>query len=213
MTSVPKISTHLLVSLLAVLALATALSSTASAANYTAGSYPTTATGESARGNDVFTTEGGKVECSSHYKGTLSAASSTLTVVPTYTNCRAFGFLEASVSMNGCDYLFKSPTGSSDSYTAAVAIKCTAPVGIIITAATCQVNLGEQSPTGSVAITNETAAGDIKVKANVTGIEYDVLQDGFGCPFSGTGLKTGGTYVQGNAVTFDSTNGAKVDVG
>jgi len=64
-----------------------------------------------------------------------------------------------------------------------------------------------------LAITNETAAGDVKVKGNVTGVKYTVTEDGFACPFGGTGAKTGATYIQDSAVTMDSTNGATVDVG
>ncbi len=47
----------------------------------------------------------------------------------------------------------------------------------------------------------------------MTGINYNVTQDGIGCPFNGTGEKTGASYTQTNPVTFDSTNGASIDVG
>jgi hypothetical protein len=73
--------------------------------------------------------------------------------------------------------------------------------------------IGEQSPGGAVSVTNNTAAGDLSLKASITGIKYTVTEDGFGCPFNGTGAKTGATYVQDSAVTLDSTNGATVDVG
>ncbi len=198
----------------AVLALTAVSASAASAANYTASAYPTTGTAESASGNDTFITEAGKVECRSHFEGSLGAASSTLTVNATYDKetCKAFGFLNATVTMGTCDYLFGAPTGSGDSYTAAVQVKCSG-AKIKIVASTCEVEIGEQSPTGSVAITNDTTAGDTTVKAGVTGIKYTVTKDGIGCPFSGTGEKTGAEYKQDNAVTFDSTNGATIDVG
>jgi hypothetical protein len=200
------------VALCALLALTAVVASAASAANYTASSYPTTGTGESALGNDTFTTEAGKVECQSHFEGTLSAASKELTVKAKYTSCRAFGFLSATVSMGSCDYLFTEPTGSADSYSAKVDVKCTKSTEpITITAGTCKTTVGEQTPGGSVAITNETAAGDVKVKSNVTGIKYTVTEDGFGCPFNGTGAKEGATYIQDNAVTFDAA--ATIDVG
>ena len=48
------------------------------------------ATGENVGEN--FHTEAGTITCKvSHYTGTLSAASSTLTAHPTYTECLAFG--------------------------------------------------------------------------------------------------------------------------
>jgi hypothetical protein len=182
--------------------------------SFTMSSYPTTVTGESAVGNDTFTTEAGTMECKTHYSSTSSSANSQLTVKTTITGCRAFGFLEATVNMGSCDYLYKSLTGSGDNWSAAVDIKCTNPAEPIrIIAGTCEVTIGEQSLGGSVSITNNTAAGDMSIKAGMSGINYNVLKDSFGCPFGGTGAKTGATYTQHSAVTFDSTNGATVDVG
>jgi hypothetical protein len=189
------------VALVAVFALTAVMASAASAAQYTASSYPTTATAESAVGNDVFTTEGGAVECKSHFVGTLTGASSDLTVTPTYTNCKAFGFVEASVT--GCKYTFTAVSTTSSSVD--VVNPCT------VVASTCHVTVGNQNGLNSVATTN-TAAGDVDVQANVTGIAYTVVKDGFLCPFNGTGNKTGGTYKQGSAITLDSTNGANVSV-
>jgi len=181
---------------------------------YTASSYPTTVTGESALGNDTFTTEAGSQECKSHYESTLAESSAQLTVKTKITGCRAFGFLEATVTMGSCDYLYKTPTGSADKWSATAQIKCTnSAEPIRINSGTCEVTIGEQSPSGSVDITNETAAGDLKLQTTLAGISYTVLKDGFGCPFSGTGAKTGATYTQHSAMTFDSTNGATIDVG
>jgi len=201
------------VALFALLALTAVAASTAGALKYTATSYPATGTGESALGNDTFTTEAGKVECKAHYQGSLVAAQSTLTITPMYTNCKAFGFLEATVSTNGCNYELTTPSETAtDVYSSAVHVRCpSAP--ILITAATCKLTIGEQSPGGSVVVTNNTAAGDVSAKANVTGINYTVTQDGFGCPFAGTGAKTGATYVQDAAMTVQATNGAKVHLG
>jgi hypothetical protein len=208
------------VALVAVLALTAVAASAASAANYTASSYPTTGTGTSPKGNDTFTTEAGNVECASHFQGTLTEESSSLTVTPTYTECRAFGFLSATVSMGTCDYLFTAPTGSGDSYTAPVDVTCV-KTGvepkvvhpIVITAGTCEAQINAQSPGGVVNITNNTAAGDVFVQSAVTGVAYTVTKDGFGCPFNGTGAKTGASYTQHSAITFDSTNGASIHVG
>lgn len=193
----------------AVLALTAVSASAASAASYTASSYPTTATGTSALGNDVFTTEGGKVECASHFEATLAAASVDTTWTAKYTSCKAFGFVEAKVSH--CKYTFTEPSGGGDTWEAKaihiVGNPCT------IEAGTCKVSVPLQGPLGKVHILLDTATGIITVKANVTGVKYNVTADGFGCPFAGTGEKTGATYVQGNAVTIAATNGAKIDIG
>jgi hypothetical protein len=181
------------VALVAVFALTAVMASAASAASYTASSYPTTGTGTSAIGNDVFTTEGGAVECAAHFQAFLEAATSSLLVTPTYTSCKAFGFVEASVT--GCSYNFTAT--STTSSTVHVISPCT------IRASTCHVNVFAQGSLSSLATTNN-ASGDISVKANVSGIVYHVVNDGFLCPFNGTGIKTGGTYKQGSAVTFDA---------
>jgi hypothetical protein len=190
------------VALVAVFALTVVMASAASAASFTASTYPTTATGESAIGNDVFTTEGGTVECKAHFVGTLTAASSDLTVTPTYTNCKAFGFVEATVT--GCKYTFTAV--STTSANVDVVSPCT------IKAGNCHVTVKNQGPRSSVAITNN-AAGDVSVQANVTAIEYNVVEDGFLCPFGGKGDKFGATYKQGAAITFDAVNPANASIG
>lgn len=181
---------------------------------FTASSYPTTATGESALGNDKFTTEAGSVECQTHYEASLGLASSQLTVKTKFSGCKAFGFVEVKREMRSCDYLYKTPTGSGDNWSATADIKCTNPAEPIrITAATCELTIGEQSLGGKVDITNETAAGDVMIQVTLSGIKYTVTKDSFGCPFNGTGVKEGATYVQLSAMTLDSTNGATIDVG
>jgi hypothetical protein len=193
--------------LVAVFALTAVMASAASAAQYTSSVYPTTATGESPKGNDVFTTEAGTVECKAHFVGTLTAASSDLTVTPTYTNCTAFGFVEASVT--GCKYTFTAVTTTSSSVH--VVNPCT------IIASNCHVTVPNQGPLSSVATTNN-AAGDVSAKADVSKIHYTVVKDGFLCPFEGTGTTLGsgpgaGTYKQGSAITFDAVSPATASIG
>jgi hypothetical protein len=169
----------------------------ASAASFTASSYPTTGTATSAAGNDVFTTEGGNVQCNSHFHATLGAASNDLTVEPTYTGCQAFGFLEATVT--GCRYTFTAV--STTSANVDVVSPCTVKAG------TCHITVHSQGPRSGITLTNNPA-GDISVKADLSNLTTTVITDGFLCPFSGTGEKTGATYKQGSAITFDAVNPA-----
>lgn len=199
--------------LLTALVLSAVSAPTASALKFTASTYPVTGTAESALGNDTFTTEAGKVECKSHFEGKLEAAQSTLTVKATYTNCRAFGFITATLNMNSCVLEFTTPTETApDAYSGAAHVRCSGEPATL-TAGTCKVTLGEQSPSGGVSGTNNTAAGDASVQANVSEIKYTVVQDGIGCPFEGTGEKTGGTYVQDSPVTVQASGGATIDLG
>jgi hypothetical protein len=202
------------VALLAALALTAVAASIASAADYTASAYPTTGTGESPIGNGTFITEAGSTECKTHFEATLTEASSRLTVKTKVPECaRAFGLINATVNMGSCDYLFTEPIKTApNAWLAPVDIACTNSwEPMTVTAATCKVTIGSQTPGGGANITN--TAGDVSVQITLEGIKYAVIQDGFGCPFNGTGQKTGATSVQHLPVTFASTNGAVIDVG
>jgi hypothetical protein len=187
--------------MVAVLAMSAVVASAASA-QFTANAYPTTGTATSALGNDVFTVDGSSVECAGHFEGTLKEASTTLTVTPTYSNCKAFGFASATVAMNGCDYLFHD-VGSNTA--GQVSVHCPAGKNIVITAGNCVVDVGTQTPPLKT-VTYGNAHPNVTVKANVTGITANVTTDGFLCPLSGTGHKSS-SYVQGSAVTVIPISG------
>jgi hypothetical protein len=191
----------------ATLAMSAILVSAASASNFTASKYPTAGTATSAKGNDDFKTEAGSVECKAHFASyPLSEPSPFLTVTPTYSECQAFGFLSATVTMNGCDYIFE--VGGE------VALICPPKNVIRIVASTCEATIGEaenEEFLSSIAFTN--SGSGISAKANVGGIAYEVTKDGFLCPFAGKGAKTGATYTQNNAILFSSTNGATLHIG
>jgi len=202
----------------AVLAMSAVVSSAAQATpEYTCSTYPCTATGSNTAGNETFTTPGGTVQCDSHfvvekYRGTnedIAAATSTVTVTPTYTNCVAFGFLNATVNMNGCDYEFHATEKLGEGhYIHHVAIHCT-PTGnkIKITAATCEVEVPAQTLT-DVTTKNEPG-GVVKVVPTVTEITMNVVKDGFGCPFSGTGHTKGSYHGE---VTISRVGGGSISV-
>jgi len=186
--------------LVAVLAMSAVVASAAQAVpSFTASSYPAFATGSNTIGGETFTTPGGTVQCDSHYKvekyrtttteGLPSPGSSTVTVTPEYTDCVAFGFLGASVKMNSCDYEFHATSKIAEGhYNHHIFIRCTgAPITIV--AGTCEVTVGEQSL--SSVTTQNNVDGSVTVKPNVTGITMNVVKDGFGCPFAGTGHQTG----------------------
>jgi hypothetical protein len=189
--------------------------STAEAGDFTASSYPTTVTATSAAGNETIALEGGTVECAGHFKGTLSLKFFSLNVQPTYTKCKAFGFLSATVETANCEYVFTNPSGGFDNYSATTDIACGEFSRITITASTCKATIGSQTTIPTLDIVNDTAASDLlmQLTAGGLGFSYTVVTDGFACPFNGTGIKNGGQLTQDSAVTFDSTNGAKIDVG
>jgi hypothetical protein len=189
----------------AALILAAATTTAASAAKYTASSYPAIVSGSGALTNTTIFTEGGTIECRDHFEGSLNEASTDLTITPTYTSCRAFGFLNATVS--GCKYTFTEPFGSNDLYTAQADITSTCTV----VASTCEVKIEPQGPLIGSSFTNETSLGDVNMRVEFLSVAYNVVKDGIGCPFSGTGKKSGAKFVQHLSVTLNSL--ATFDVG
>jgi hypothetical protein len=193
------------VAVIAVLAMSAVVASAANATNFTASSYPTAAISTSEKGNDDFKTEAGSVECASTKTWFVRAGPSpSWTVEVHYSTCQAFGFLSATVNMNGCHLVLTLPGGKVD-------LNCSIGKVITVTASTCEATIGSQENLESVALSNSGTG--ISEKANVGGIKYTVTKDGFLCPFNGTGAKTGATYTQNKAVQISSTNGATIDIG
>jgi hypothetical protein len=212
------------VACLAVLAMS-AIFGTAAQANptahvFTAAKYPATLTGSNPVGKETFTTEGGVVKCASSFHGELTGRTQTLTATPTYTGCEAFGFVEAKVIMNGCNYLFHLTTlvPASTTYQAHVDVVCPAGKVIEINAGTCKITIGGQNGLTTVDLQN-VAGGKVSVTPTVANIGYTVTQDGFGCPFAGTGAKGGATYTTHQAIIIEGeekanpANKISIDIG
>jgi len=208
----------------AVMAMSAVMASAASAVpQFTASSYPATVTGAAKKGSEVFTTEAGKVECASHFVShSLSGASSTLTVTPHYTECTAFG-LNATVNTEGCTYVFHATEQVEPGvYNSHVDVVCPTGQSIKIVAGggLCRAEVKGQvkSEAHPEAInqnlttvkTTNLAGGSVTVEPNVSNIAYTVTTDGFGCPFSGTGNKTGATYT--GHVVISRVGGGNVSV-
>jgi hypothetical protein len=176
------------------------------APSFKAGLYPATIHGSSAKGTEAITTEGGKVECAVSYHAELKEASTTLTLGPTYSGCEAFGFIGIPVSAEGCAYLLHvSGQSAEDKYKATFDVSCPAGKSIKIEAGSCKVEIKAQSGLASVAITDDTEATpkrDITFDPEVANLAYTVTQDGFLCPFNGTGSKTGGTFTASSPTTL-----------
>jgi hypothetical protein len=186
--------------LVAVLAMSAVVASAASAASFTAAKYPTTFTAESAKGNDTFKTEAGTVECKAHFAGSLAAASETIQVTPTYTECLAFG-LNATVTVpSNCKYEFNA---NGTVKIISVGTTCT---GFVVHSGTCTTVIKPQGPLSEVHLPANAGKTHVSAQATVTGIAYEVTSDGFLCPYNGTGAKTGATYTQHSAVTIPGSN-------
>ncbi len=171
-------------------------------------SYPATITGTSASGNEIITTEAGKVECAGHFEGTLSEESSSLMLHATYTSCKAFGFLSATLTTTGCHkHLHHTRKLADGSWLSHYDYVCTpsapSPPSYKLAASTCEFEIKPQTGIESANFTN--SGSSIVMLLNGSGIAYTVTKDGFGCPFSGTGNKTGATETMSAGVTLSSS--------
>jgi hypothetical protein len=205
--------------LAAVATMSAVVSSASQASQYTCSSYRCLATGSNSPGNETLTTPGGTVQCKSHYlveeEGTTNGAgiqspgASTVTVTPTYTGCSSFGFLNASISMNGCDYVFHAKARlATGQYNNEVTIACPAGKSITITSGTCVADVSAQGPLKSIE-TENLASGKLTVRPNITGITMNVTTDGFGCPFPSAGHFNASFH---GDVTFEKIGGGSISV-
>lgn len=198
--------------LAAVVALSACVASAAQAVpTFEASAYPGTWTGSNTSLGEVIGTDGGNVECDSHFvSNATSGPTSTLTVTPTYTGCMAFGFASATVSTEGCTYLLHATEKvSTGVYKHHLDIVCPTGHSIKIAAGTCKAEIKAQTGLTTVKTTN-LAAGTVTMQMEIQGLAYTVTQDGFLCAFSGTGNTTNGTYR--NDVDFARVGGGTVRV-
>ncbi len=197
--------------LVAVLAMSVVVASAAQAAPVvtTTGSTSVHATGEKI--GEQFTIDGVTVTCEvSHYTGTATNGSSTLRVTPTYTGCKVGEAIPATITTHSCHYLFhltKKDAGAPTPYTSTVNVECTEkPITIASTNPECFMEVKSQTGLGTVTATN--GATDVNITPNVSGIKGTVTKDGFLCPFSSVGEKTGGTYKTTSPITATTASGS-----
>jgi hypothetical protein len=196
--------------LLAVLVTSAIATSPAQAApTYTASAYPATITGSNTAGKETWTTPAGTVQCDSHFQASLSAPSSTLAIVPKYTNCVAFGFLNGTIQTNGCAFVLHTTEQVAPShYRHHVDISCpTGSPGIVTTWGTCEVDIPPQ--TGLTTITTQNSGSALTLVWNMADITMNVTKDGFGCPWPTTGHYKGSYH---GDVVLSRVGGGSVSV-
>jgi uncharacterized membrane protein len=211
-----------LVAMLAMSAVvASAASAQATTAKFTAmdNTYPESFHGTNAAGQETFATEAGTFECASTFSGSVAAATQHFVVTPVYSGCKAFGPWNATVAMEGCTYTYQITTTLTNPhrYQAHVAVVCPPGKAIKVVAGTCEIAIPAQPGLTTVDLENNATTTSILIRPTVgpvaggnPGIIYNVLVDGFGCPFTGLGTKTGGTYTSHSATPVSSTGGVHI---
>jgi len=166
--------------------------------------------------SEKITTEAGTIVCNKiEIAAPYSASSqSTLSFVTVHSECKAFGFLSATVDSEICAYVFDpyEKVGEGN-YRAKFSVDCGAGESIKVVASTCSMEIQDVAGNQGlsyVALSN--SENKILMDPNVSPIVYQVTNDGFLCPFNGTGKKTDGTYTSTAAVKLTAAGGATAKV-
>jgi hypothetical protein len=194
--------------LAAVMALA-AFAGSASAAEFHSEVAHTEISGSQV-GSAVFTTNAGTVKCTeATYSGTQTTGvtSTEVTVTPKYGGCTAFGFIGATIDVNGCPKRF---TANASPFLHLICFE----KSIEITTPTCTVTVGAQTIGLGLTYTNEGAGTtrDIRVKASVSGLTYTQHNKSFPNCTGGAGTFTNGTYTGEETVKGANTAGTQVGI-
>ncbi|HET7119777.1 MAG TPA: hypothetical protein VFI17_00845 [Solirubrobacterales bacterium] len=148
----------------------------------------------------VLSIEGNNTECPTvtmNSVGKISNGATTAALHPEYSKCTAFGFIAATVTTTGCNYRLMASgtsTGSPPHYIGEVAVECEAGKEIVISAGgVCEAKFGSQTLTSGPEYTDTidiNGFADWDLIEDDTEISVNKTQDGFGCPFNGTGKAT-----------------------
>jgi len=174
-----------------------AVASQAAASVFEAGNFPAAISGEQSEAH-VFNFGEVKVTCShATFAGELEAQLETLTLSPTYTECKST--TAVTVSANGCSYIFKvSKKVEENRFSGSVDVSCPIGKAMAFTSAfgLCEAQIGSQTGLAEVTYKNNTSATpkNLKVEEKLTALHYTVTKNSGGC-FPGTGEKTNGTLI------------------
>lgn len=150
--------------------------SSASASQFRSEIYPVAVSGEQVASQKI-TTSGGITKCSTAtLAGSVTAASSALSVTPTYSGCKAFGQEGVTIKLNSCHYTFHS-TNESAPYTGTMDVACENPWEVIeinVAPTGCKVAIPVQSALASIAFANTGVGTGRSITAtwNVSGLKY-----------------------------------------
>jgi hypothetical protein len=207
---------------MAVFAMTAMAASAAQAAGTFAWDSGTTTLTASAAGTQKFTTTAGTVECNeiSGHATVSGTSATTLTATSiVYKNngaasCPLASFGNATINMNGCDYLFhagETEEGSTDSTVGTVDIVCPKGAAIEVTApfGACTIKIAGQTGLSSVTFLANTGATpkDVDINPAVEKISY--THSGFAC---GSGSGTNGTYTGQVTIKGEDSAGKPTNV-
>jgi hypothetical protein len=173
---------------------------------------PTVLTGKQHAGNDVVTIDAGTLSCNeATYTGeAVGTEVVEVTVTPTYSECKVFGFLAATVDTNGCQYKFSVLEKEESNFEGSVDLVCPEGKKMEVTAPGCRVTIGPQSNLKKVTYTNlgSGATREVTVDVSLTGIAYEEhkVSPSFSCA-NETGATNNGKFEASALVTGETGGG------
>jgi hypothetical protein len=178
----------------------------------------------------VFTREGRTFTCTTaNFHAEVNAGDTTITVTPTYSGCHSniplIGVLPATVTMNGCDWVFHltkhTPSGT---FTGDPTLVCqgTNQVEVHVysnhadhtsNTSLCTTKYSSQTPSGTIDLTNKAAGGStpdnwIELDINLTGISSTMVPSGVVC-----GMANNATGTWAGNVSLKATTAAGASQG
>lgn len=146
-------------------------------------------------GDHVFEFEDGlTVKCKKAiFEGVGFDLATSISVGVEYKECTGLGG-NVTVDMNGCDYeVIAGKAGGTDVYNGSISLTCPAGKAVVFTAGKCEIKIGAQK-LSPVRYENRTGPHDLTVEPAAESIKYTKVEDGDGCPLTGTGDKSDGKY-------------------
>ncbi len=167
----------------------------------------------SQEGTHEFVAGEGKVTCTTaNFAGTSEEkAQNSLTIIPEYKGCTAFGFATTDVKFaeNGCEYVFTSTTGEGED----VHLLCSGEKNVELTPtvfgfSVCTVDV---LPGTFESVTYDNVEnGDVTVTAEAAGISYEEVSGDCGIGSGENGTYTGNATMAG---TDTDENPVDIEVG
>ncbi len=160
----------------------------------------------------VVGVENGNLTCDVDLEGTMTAAGESISMTPSFSGCLLVG-VSASVSANGCSYVFHAGGGTSGT----LDIACPEGKAITVSAGNCAMAIPAQTGLSAVALgyTKTVAEGFIvgyTFDLGIDGLKYEKTKDGLLCGFNGTGVKEDGSFT-GTARVYASIANIPLKVG
>lgn len=158
-------------------------------------------------GTDVTTVNGGTWKCNEiTYSGTqVGATATTIKVVPRFSECSAFGFVNIPIDSQQCTYEFSGDNSN-------MVIACPATEPLTVTSFNCWVTIPSQTIVGGVTYAN-TGSGssrDLDITLNLSGFHY--IQHSKSFPGCSNGTRTDGKETGQITLLGFTTGGAQTGV-